>query len=172
LRRGAVEHDVGRDSRRRIGGAAGEQETVAGLTVQDRDRVGERRLRRDLARGLFVVVEHERRRGGCLLDLGTDVAQSLQRQIGHVEAGVDVVGGIGKGVEARDLGAQIQREATVGALPGIGGRNLSGRQLRRQIVELIAYVDDGGPDIGRLAANAVDRHRTLTWPGAACRTSA
>ena len=165
LRRGAVEHDVGGDGRRRIGGAAGKQIAVAGLAVEQRDRVCERRLRRDLAGGLAVVVEHEGRRGRGFLDLRADVGKSLQRQIGDVEPRVDVVRGVRKRIDGVDLRAQAEREAAIGALPGIGRRDFAARKLRRQIIELRPHIDDGRPDIGCLAANAIDRHRNphMAW---------
>ena len=59
LRSRAVEHDVGRHGRRRIGGAARKKITVARLTVEQRHGIGERCLRRDLTGGLAVIVEDD-----------------------------------------------------------------------------------------------------------------
>ena len=172
LRSHAVEHDIGRHGRGRVGGASGKQIAVAGLAVEQRHRVRERRLRRDLAGGLTVVVEHDGRRTGRALHRSTDVGQALQRKVDDVEPDIDVLRGVRIGIEAADLGAQTKRKAAIGALPRIGRRDPAAGELLRQIIELRADIEDRGPDIGCSAVNAIDRHETLTWPGSACRTSA
>ena len=172
LRSRAVEHDIGRHRRCRVGGASGKQIAVAGLAVEQRHRIRERRLRRDLAGGLTVVVEHDGRRAGRSLHRSADVGQSLQRKVGDVEPRIDVLRGVRIGIQAADLRTQAQRKAAIGALPRIGIRNPAAGELLREIIELLADVEDRGPDIGCPATNAIDRHETLTWPGSACRTSA
>ena len=63
-----VKHIIGWHRCGRIGCASGKQITVAGLGVEHGNGVGERGLRRDLAGGLAVVVEHDSRRSGRALD--------------------------------------------------------------------------------------------------------
>ncbi|MGY3444385.1 hypothetical protein [Bradyrhizobium sp. USDA 4473] len=158
----ALQHRVGGDRGWRIHRAAGEQIAVAGLAVQHRDCVGKGGLRRDLARGLAIVVKRQRRRGRRVLHLGADIGQPLQGEVGDIQTRVEIGGSVGERVDAADLGAQAEREAAIKPLPRIGRRDLAGRELRRQVVELTAQVEDRGADIGCSAAYAVDRHVTLT----------
>src|SRR4029079_3311619 len=101
-----------------------------------------------------------------------DVGHSLQRQIEHADAGVDVGRGVREGIDGADLRAKAERKAAIGALPGIRRRALAARQLLCQVIELVSQGNDRGPDKRCLATNAIDRHETLTWTGSACRTSA
>ena len=134
LRPNAIEHDVGRHRRSRVGGAAGKQIAIARLAVEQRHRVGERSLRRDLPGGLTAVVEHDRRRAGRAFDRLADIDHSLQRQVDDVEPRIDVGCGVLESVDAADLGAQAEREAAIGALPGVGRRDPAACKLLGQII--------------------------------------
>jgi hypothetical protein len=60
----------------------------------------------------------------------------VQRGVGRVDGGVDVGDGVGERGNLRELRSRRDSEILVGTHAGIGGRFLSGGELRRQGVEL------------------------------------
>ncbi|MGY4452455.1 hypothetical protein ACVWZR_007115 [Bradyrhizobium sp. i1.3.1] len=158
LRGRAVDDVAGIGNRLRIERRPGEQIAVARLRVENADHRAELRSGCVLRDGLSVDVEILRGACGAGLHRVADRRERLERGIGEVDVHVHIRDRVGIGGDVGELRTPGDRKALVGAHPGIVLRQLAGRELRRQVGELLIDVADLRAEDRRRVVDAADRH--------------